>query len=231
MTALDGQHRSSSSPPFQNASACLAITVEGIRGFQFPREMEDYTTTDDASAMGVDIDPQLVGRAHPEAQHSTQRSNLRLFPPPIFSRQGIPQNYKCVPSIPSRPRAAMPHFTYLPFTRGAPFYFFLVSNRTRTPPLLLLWTRKRARRKRDLSIRADGRASGQRRSPFSRKRWVNPCCGKGTFGPWISDAVYVFAKVPTKPPSNVEEVRNQYDQTLVHQLEEVTPRRVALSFS
>ena len=125
MTALDGQHRSSSSPPFQNASACLAITVEGIRGFQFPQEMEDYTTTDDASAMDVDIDSQLVGRAHPEAQHSTQRSNLRLFPPPIFSRQGIPQNYKCVPSIPSLPRAAMPHFTYLPFTRGAPFSFFL----------------------------------------------------------------------------------------------------------
>jgi hypothetical protein len=28
-------------------------------------------------------------------------------------------------------------------------------------------------------------------------------------------------KVPTKPPSNVEEVRNQYDQTLVRRLEEV----------
>jgi hypothetical protein len=180
MTALDGQHRFSSSPPFP-LQLVWAITVEGIRGFQFPQEMEDYATTDDASAMDVDIDPQLVGRAHPEAQHSTQRSNLRLFPPPIFSRQGIPQNYKCVPSIPSRPRAAMPHL-YLPsVTRGAPFFFlfFLVSNRTRTPPLLLLWTRKRARRKRDSSIRADGRASGQRRSPFSRKRWVNPCCGKG----------------------------------------------------
>ena len=39
----------------------------------------------------------------------------------------------------------------------------------------------------------------------------------------------ILPKVPTKPPSNVEEVRNQYDQTLVHQLEEVKPRRVALS--
>jgi general transcription factor 3C polypeptide 5 (transcription factor C subunit 1) len=75
----------------------LVITVEGIRGYQLPSEKEDYTT-DVPSAMDVDIDPQLVARAHPEAQHSTQRSNLRLFPPPIFSRQGIPQNYKCVPS-------------------------------------------------------------------------------------------------------------------------------------
>ena len=31
-------------------------------------------------------------------------------------------------------------------------------------------------------------------------------------------------KVPTKPPSNVEEVRNQYDQSLVRQLEEVESR-------
>lgn len=37
----------------------------------------------------------------------------------------------------------------------------------------------------------------------------------------FSDVVHVFMKVPTKPPSNVEEVRNQYDQSLVQQLEEV----------
>lgn len=27
------------------------------------------------------------------------RSNLRLFTPPLFSRQGVPQNYKCVPLL------------------------------------------------------------------------------------------------------------------------------------
>ena len=32
---------------------------------------------------------------------------------------------------------------------------------------------------------------------------------------------FVAIKVPTKPPPNVEEVRNQFDQTLVRQLEEV----------
>jgi general transcription factor 3C polypeptide 5 (transcription factor C subunit 1) len=71
------------------------LKVEGIREYCFPQEREDYTA-DDSSAMDVDVDPQLVGRVHPEAQLSAQRSNLRLFPPPIFSRQGIPQNYKCV---------------------------------------------------------------------------------------------------------------------------------------
>jgi len=37
----------------------------------------------------------------------------------------------------------------------------------------------------------------------------------------ISNVGHDFAKVPTKPPSNVEEVRNQYDQSLVQKLEEV----------
>jgi general transcription factor 3C polypeptide 5 (transcription factor C subunit 1) len=90
------------------------ITVEGIRGYQLSQEKEDYTN-DDPSAMDVDIDPQLVGRAHPESQHSTQRSNLRLFPPPIFSRQSIPQNYKCVPTPRSATRSNA-LFTYLPWS-------------------------------------------------------------------------------------------------------------------
>src|SRR6266404_3089652 len=80
---------------------CLTFhKVEGIREYCFPQEREDYTI-DDPSSMEVDIDPQLVRRVHPEAQLSTQRSNLRLFPPPIFSRQGIPQNYKCVAVCPT----------------------------------------------------------------------------------------------------------------------------------
>ena len=40
-------------------------TVEGIRGYRFPEETEDYAT-EDPSAMDVDIDPQLAGRSHPE---------------------------------------------------------------------------------------------------------------------------------------------------------------------
>ena len=142
--------------------------MEGIRGYQFPQETEDYTT-DDPSAMEVDIDPQLAGRGHPEDQHSSQRSNLRLFPPPIFSRQGIPQNYKCVPSLRSATRSDI--LFYLPFV--VVLSVSLVSNRTRCPPPLLSWMRKRARRRRDLSIRGAGKATGQRRSHFLKKGWVN----------------------------------------------------------
>ena len=40
----------------------------------------------------------------------------------------------------------------------------------------------------------------------------------------ISNIVHDIVKVPTKPPSNVEEVRNQFDQSLVQQLEEVESR-------
>jgi general transcription factor 3C polypeptide 5 (transcription factor C subunit 1) len=58
---------------------------------------------------------------------------------------------------------------------------------------------------------------------FSEKgvRASRPLLRQGTSGLRITDALYDFVKVPTKPPSNVEEVRNQYDQTLVQQLEEV----------
>jgi general transcription factor 3C polypeptide 5 (transcription factor C subunit 1) len=48
-----------------------------------------------------------------------------------------------------------------------------------------------------------------------------PLLRQDTSGLWITDGLHDFVKVPTKPPSNVEEVRNQYDQTLVQQLEEV----------
>jgi hypothetical protein len=92
MASLDGQYLSLGSFLLIELSN---ITVEGIRAYRLSQEMEDYTI-DDPSAMDVDTDPQLVGRTQPEAQHSTQRSNLRLFPPPIFSRQGISQNYKYV---------------------------------------------------------------------------------------------------------------------------------------
>ena len=44
----------------------------------------------------------------------------------------------------------------------------------------------------------------------------------------VSDVLYDFVKVPIKPPSNVEEVRNQYDQTLVQRLEEVKPDLVVV---
>ena len=61
--------------------------------YNIPEEREDYTVTH-PSAMDVEIDPALIA----EAQLPTEvKSNLRLPPPPLFSRQGIPQIYKLGP--------------------------------------------------------------------------------------------------------------------------------------
>ncbi|KAH9981862.1 RNA polymerase III transcription factor IIIC subunit-domain-containing protein [Russula compacta] len=144
--------------------AMTALDVEGIREYRFPQETEDYTT-DDPSAMDVHIDPQLVGRLHPDAQHSTQRSNLRLFPPPIFSRQGIPQNYNF-----------------------------------KANPMSIVTT-------------VVDESTGE-----EKKRLINKARWKG-FGP--TSVSFAEKGIPTKPPSNVEEVRNQYDQTLAQRLEEL----------
>lgn len=63
--------------------------VDAIRQYTIPEEKEDYVVT---SPEGDDpsIDPGLKKQGGPSATWS----NLRVFPPPIFSRQGIPQNYK-----------------------------------------------------------------------------------------------------------------------------------------
>jgi len=53
-----------------------------------------------------------------------------------------------------------------------------------------------------------------------------PCWGRACSISGSLTFCMIFAKVPTKPPSNVEEVRNQYDQTLVQRLEEVKPHPV-----
>jgi len=195
----------------------LVKTVEGIRGYQFPSEKEDYTT-DDPSSMDVDIDPQLVGRAHPEAQHSTQRSNLRLFPPPIFSRQGIPQNYKCVHSL--LDWYAQWCLVLLTF-HGRDSASSFKPNPMSTATIVV--DEKTGEEKERLINKGRWKGYGPTSVSFSEKG-VGASSYSSSAAPQISNAMYNFRKVPTKPPSNVEEVRNQYDQTLVQQLEEVKSR-------
>ena len=63
--------------------------MDYLKNYAIPEEFEDYTV-----ATGEDedvIDPELQDE---EAPQPKMRSNLRLPPPPLFSRQGIPQNYK-----------------------------------------------------------------------------------------------------------------------------------------
>lgn len=71
-----------------------AKVVEGIMNFRIPPEQEDYVVPEDPSA--IDIDPQLTGTDNNHQSGLKLKSNLRLFPPPLFSRQNIPQNYKYV---------------------------------------------------------------------------------------------------------------------------------------
>ncbi|KAI9508648.1 RNA polymerase III transcription factor IIIC subunit-domain-containing protein [Russula earlei] len=165
--------------------AMTALDVEGIRGYRFPQETEDYSV-DDPSAMDVDSDPPLVGRSDPEAQHSTQRSNLRLFPPPIFSRQGISQNYNFKANPMSTPTTVVNENTGEEKTR--------------------------------LINKARWKGYGPTSVSFAEKGVG------GSFFSFVDSSRIMFTvlqKVPTKAPSNVQEVRNQYDQVLVQRLEEL----------
>lgn len=72
--------------------------VDGILQYSMPEEQEDYIVAEDSMDMDVDIDPQLknpVGSSSSSADAQKIRSNLRLPPPPLFSRQAVPQLYKC----------------------------------------------------------------------------------------------------------------------------------------
>lgn len=82
------------------------LDTEAILRYRIPEEKEDYQVpaanrSGDGADMQVDhalIDPSLVSLSEAQAlssnaASSSMRSNLRLFPPTIFSRQSIPQNY------------------------------------------------------------------------------------------------------------------------------------------
>ncbi|EJD01218.1 uncharacterized protein FOMMEDRAFT_158350 [Fomitiporia mediterranea MF3/22] len=79
-----------SDPVVQFRSAMDRMDVEYIRNYVIPPEKEDYElpTTDPED---TDMQSDGVGPSS-----MTPRSNLRLIPPPVFSRQQIPQiyNYK-----------------------------------------------------------------------------------------------------------------------------------------
>ena len=70
--------------------------MEGVLQYHIPPEKEEYTiATVEADPSAMDIDPQLLGGDGSGSNTALKmRSNLRLFPPPLFSRQGVPQNYK-----------------------------------------------------------------------------------------------------------------------------------------
>ncbi|KAK0191277.1 RNA polymerase III transcription factor IIIC subunit-domain-containing protein [Armillaria mellea] len=87
-----------------------SMDVEAIRTYRFPEEKADHmvpanplppssqpvpppSLTSDTD-FEMNLDPQLLdGSNTAPASNSDMQSNLRLFPPPIFSRQTIPQVY------------------------------------------------------------------------------------------------------------------------------------------
>ncbi|KAI0347043.1 hypothetical protein BDW22DRAFT_1321372 [Trametopsis cervina] len=73
------------------------MDADGILQYSIPEEQEDYTIEEDSYVVDADIDPDLMASAGPSSAGRPigpkGRSNLRLPPPPIFSRQAVPQLY------------------------------------------------------------------------------------------------------------------------------------------
>lgn len=68
--------------------------------YRISEEKEDYTTTEDMQSMDIDIDPELTGAETSLQLHGRRfKSNLRLPPPPLFSRQAVPHLYKFVCAV------------------------------------------------------------------------------------------------------------------------------------
>ncbi|EKM59615.1 uncharacterized protein PHACADRAFT_205839 [Phanerochaete carnosa HHB-10118-sp] len=84
-------------PVTQLRDAMGRMDVDSILAYRIPEEKEDYTMVEETTPMEADmdphIDPQLVGSS-PKATGSGVKSNLRLPPPPLFSRQAVPHLYK-----------------------------------------------------------------------------------------------------------------------------------------
>ncbi|TFY80278.1 hypothetical protein EWM64_g3735 [Hericium alpestre] len=155
-----------SDPVSKLRMAMNAMDADGIRSYSIPQEKEEYTLAEDPDAMQIDpqlaIDPQLIGGSQEHAPR--RKTTLRMFPPPLFSRQTIPQNY----------------------------------NYKANPVSVVATT-------------VDEETGEEKKRLINKMRW------KG-YGP-IS-ILHAEKEVPKKPPANVEEVRDQYDQKLIQALEE-----------
>ncbi|KAJ7068080.1 RNA polymerase III transcription factor IIIC subunit-domain-containing protein [Mycena amicta] len=71
------------------------LDVDAIRSYVLPPEKADYMVpVSQTTDIDMNIDPELTGIPIPDPlPEQPMRSNLRLFPPPLFSRQAFPQTY------------------------------------------------------------------------------------------------------------------------------------------
>lgn len=97
MDTMDGEHHCFGVRQYTDGEGNL---VEGILKYHIPPETEEYIIAE-ADPNAMDIDPQLLDEGGGEGTSLSTKtmSNLRLFPPPLFSRQGVPQNYKCAVQV------------------------------------------------------------------------------------------------------------------------------------
>ncbi|KAF8639841.1 hypothetical protein AX17_001096 [Amanita inopinata Kibby_2008] len=84
-------------PVSQLRIAMDELNVEIMRTYAIPGEKADYAVPNDLEPM-ANLDPMLLSdtllsQKRLLSDTNTTRSNLRLFPPPLFSRQAIPQGY------------------------------------------------------------------------------------------------------------------------------------------
>ncbi|KAJ7368086.1 RNA polymerase III transcription factor IIIC subunit-domain-containing protein [Mycena albidolilacea] len=94
----DYQYQPDMNDPVTKLRAAMDnMDVEAIRTYVIPPEKADYMVPAPKSQgpdIDMNLDPELTGIPHPEPDPGQpMRSNLRLFPPPLFSRQAVPQSY------------------------------------------------------------------------------------------------------------------------------------------
>ena len=85
-------------------------SVETIHAYKIPDILSDKepSTQFVQPAEDANLDPQLLALSPKSQQNTVTRSNLRLFPPPLFSRQTIPQGYK-FRGLPFSPSVCLTH--------------------------------------------------------------------------------------------------------------------------
>lgn len=97
MDAMDGRRHPGHEPSIGFGCLISARIARGLQNFTLAPELEDYTIYDEppVSDLGAPDSTNDTSNPGPSAAPSSKpRSNLRLFPPPLFSRQTIPQLYK-----------------------------------------------------------------------------------------------------------------------------------------
>jgi general transcription factor 3C polypeptide 5 (transcription factor C subunit 1) len=82
---------------YQFLSSSL-VSVQALCSYTIPKENKGHKppATISNKPADVNLDPQLLGISDTPDNQAALSGGLRLFPPPLFSRQAVPQGYKSV---------------------------------------------------------------------------------------------------------------------------------------